>query len=400
MKPLGETDQLLQPQKNTLTTYLSRCGQLVLFLLMSITTCIAVLDIVLPSPIDPQPFSLPHPPTLNGVLKQNLDLVSSVEKLYENELLGPESLVVHNDHIYTGTADGQILDIYDGKIHLLATLGKPPCGGYANEPTCGRPLGMRLGKDGKLYVLDAYLGLFKVDTNTGQVEMLLSSEKEIDGQKPRFLNDLDVDDSGAVYFSDSSTKWDRRRFLYLVFENKPLGRVIKYVPKTNKIEVLMDGLGFPNGVQLSKDQNFLLVCELNLARILKYNLKGERSGRVDIFADNLPGLPDNIRPSASGGYWVGLSQIRHQDKLSLYDVFAKYPWPKRFFTKILGIDTIRGMIAKKYGMILELNTHGDIVYSAHDVEGSVVPSASEVQDVNGTLYIGSYHSPFIAKKTL
>ena len=59
----------------------------------------------------------------------------------------------------------------------------------------------------------------------GQVEMLLSSEKEIDGQKPRFLNDLDVDDSGAVYFSDSSTKWDRRRFLYLVFENKPLGRL-------------------------------------------------------------------------------------------------------------------------------------------------------------------------------
>ena len=46
-------------------------------------------------------------------------------------------------------------------------------------------------------------------------------------------------------------------------------RVIKYVPKTNKIEVLMDGLSFPNGVQLSKDQNFLLVCELNLARILK-----------------------------------------------------------------------------------------------------------------------------------
>ena len=31
-------------------------------------------------------------------------------------------------HMYTGTADGKILDIYDGNIRLLTTLGKPPCG--------------------------------------------------------------------------------------------------------------------------------------------------------------------------------------------------------------------------------------------------------------------------------
>lgn len=37
-----------------------------------------------------------------------------------------------------------------------------------NEPTCGRPLGMRMSKDGYLIVADAYLGLFKVNVATGK----------------------------------------------------------------------------------------------------------------------------------------------------------------------------------------------------------------------------------------
>ena len=31
-------------------------------------------------------------------------------------------------HIYTGTADGKVLHIYQGEIQVLATLGQPPCG--------------------------------------------------------------------------------------------------------------------------------------------------------------------------------------------------------------------------------------------------------------------------------
>ncbi len=40
-------------------------------------------------------------------------------------------------------------------------------GSPADEHTCGRPLGMRLDKDGYLVVVDAYLGLFKVNVATG-----------------------------------------------------------------------------------------------------------------------------------------------------------------------------------------------------------------------------------------
>ena len=42
-------------------------------------------------------------------------------------------------------------------------------GGYDNEPTCGRPLGMRLDPDGYLIVCDAYLGIYKVNVATGNL---------------------------------------------------------------------------------------------------------------------------------------------------------------------------------------------------------------------------------------
>jgi len=40
-------------------------------------------------------------------------------------------------------------------------------GGSANEPTCGRPLGMRLDADGYLMVCDTTLGLHKINVATG-----------------------------------------------------------------------------------------------------------------------------------------------------------------------------------------------------------------------------------------
>lgn len=46
-------------------------------------------------------------------------------------------------------------------------------GGYENERTCGRPLGMRLDSDGYLVICDATLGIFKVNVATG---MLNSAE--------------------------------------------------------------------------------------------------------------------------------------------------------------------------------------------------------------------------------
>ena len=56
---------------------------------------------------------------------------------------------------------------------------------------------------------------------SGKSEFLLS---EIDGEKARFLNNLDIDSNGIIYFTDSSAKWQRNEFLYSLLEGSGDGR--------------------------------------------------------------------------------------------------------------------------------------------------------------------------------
>ena len=49
-----------------------------------------------------------------------------------------------------------------------------------------------------------------------------------------------------------------------------------------------------------------------------------------MFAQNLPVLPDNIRLSSQGGYWVGLALSRTE----MIDLLAKYPRAKTFLLKV------------------------------------------------------------------
>ncbi|KAI0235140.1 Adipocyte plasma membrane-associated protein [Lamellibrachia satsuma] len=124
-----------------------------------------VVSLTVPAPINPVVISLPLPPKMEGALVVN-DLLTTGERLFEDEIMGPESIVFHKGHMYTGTADGKIVDIKDGKMSILTTLGTPPCGSRENEPTCGRPLGLRM-HNGSLFVIDTYLGLYRISVDTG-----------------------------------------------------------------------------------------------------------------------------------------------------------------------------------------------------------------------------------------
>ena len=49
---------------------------------------------------------------------------------------------------------------------------------------------------------------------------------------------------------------------------------------------------------------------------------------------NLPGMPDNIRPSATGGYWVALHRPRHSQIFNMVDFLGNKPWLRNFVTKV------------------------------------------------------------------
>ena len=62
----------------------------------------------------------------------------------------------------------------------------------------------------------------------------------------------------------------------------------------------------------------------------RYYIKGEHEGKSEVFAQNLPGMPDNIRLSSKGGYWVGFASIR----TDFSDLMMQYPRARRFIAKV------------------------------------------------------------------
>ncbi|KAM6356143.1 adipocyte plasma membrane-associated protein [Podargus strigoides] len=382
------------------STYSSKVFRVTfLTLAASLTVPLLGVTVLLDCPIDPQPISLKEPPLLTGVLEPNTKL-RKAERLWENQLVGPESIVSIGDVLFTGTADGKIIKIEDGEIETIARIGHGPCGTREDEPTCGRPLGLRVGPNNTLFVADAYYGLYEVNPGTGETKMLVSTETLIEGQKLSFVNDLTVTRDGRkIYFTDSSSKWQRRDYLFLIMEGTDDGRLLEYDTVTKEVKVLMVGLRFPNGVQLSPAEDFVLVQETTMARIRRYYVSGLMKGGADMFVENMPGLPDNIRLSSSGGYWVAMAAVRPNPGFSLLDFLSEKPWIKRMVFKLLSQETVTKFVPK-YSLVVELSETGSYRRSFHDPNGATVAYVSEAHEHNGYLYLGSFQSPFICRLNL
>ena len=67
----------------------------------------------------------------------------------------------------------------------------------------------------------------------------------------------------------------------------------------------------------------------------RYHLTGPKQGEIDVFAENLPGWPDNIRRSGRGTYWVGMASIRRAEQLSLLDMASTRPWIRALIAKVI-----------------------------------------------------------------
>ncbi|MBA0687615.1 hypothetical protein Goari_015130, partial [Gossypium aridum] len=128
------------------------------------------------------------------------------------------------------------------------------------KPICGRPLGLKFNTQTyHLYIADAYFGLLVVGPNGGMGIRLVISTKVVPF---KFMNGLEIDTStGMVYFTDSSTLFQRRDVDFLVSSSDRTGQLLKYNPYTRDVSVLYEGLAFPNGVALSANNSFILVNE-------------------------------------------------------------------------------------------------------------------------------------------
>ncbi|MGA5895938.1 SMP-30/gluconolactonase/LRE family protein [Streptomyces venetus] len=215
---------------------------------------------------------------------------------------GPEDVVADpRGRVLTGLADGRIVRL-DGLADPVAARSE------VVAETGGRPLGLELLPDGALLVCDAERGLLRVDTGDGSVRVLADS---VAGEKLRFCSNVVSLSDGSAYFTVSSRRHPLDHWIGDIVEHTGTGRLLRLAPGDDTPEVVLDGLQFANGLAAGSGESFLVVAETGARRLTRYWLTGPKAGRGEPFAQNLPGMPDNLwRGAPDGPVWVALAGPR------------------------------------------------------------------------------------------
>uniref|UniRef100_A0A1J3HLU4 Protein STRICTOSIDINE SYNTHASE-LIKE 10 n=1 Tax=Noccaea caerulescens TaxID=107243 RepID=A0A1J3HLU4_NOCCA len=342
-------------------------------------------------------FGIFAPPEIAG----SRDVFPSAKVINVTGASGPESVAFDpaGEGPYVGVSDGRVLKWRGESLgwtdFAYTSTNREMCvRPFAPEleHVCGRPLGLRFDKKtGDLYIADAYFGLLVVGPAGGLAKPLVT---EAEGQPFRFTNDLDIDEEeDVVYFTDTSSRFQRRQFLAAVLNLDDTGRLIKYERSSKKVTVVLRGLAFANGVALSKDRSFLLVAETTTCKILRLWLSGPNAGSHDVFVE-LPGFPDNIRRNSNGEFWVAI----HSKK----GLFAKLSLTQTWFRDLVLRLPISGPRlhslftgGRPHATAFKLSESGEVLEVLEDKEGKTLRFISEVEEKDGKLWIGSVLMPFL-----
>ncbi|RVW70743.1 Protein strictosidine synthase-like 5 [Vitis vinifera] len=306
------------------------------------------------------------------VPKLNPCMLQGSEMIGQGNLLGPEDIAYDaNSHlIYTGCADGWVK-----RVTLNESAANSVVHNWAF--TGGRPLGVALGRAGKVLVADAEKGLLEISGDG--VMKLLTDEAE--GLKFKQTNAVDVAVDGMIYFTDASYKYGLIEFIWEILEGRPHDRLLSFDPSTEETIVLLRDLYLANGVVVSPDQTSVVLCETLM----------QEKGSVEKFIDNLFGMPDNILYDEKGHYWIALAT----GTKGLWDLALKYP----SIRKVVAIleRYIGRPHFEKNGGILAVDLEGKLVAHYHDPELSMVSSGVKVGKY---LYCGSFVKSYIIRLDL
>ncbi|XP_024082385.1 adipocyte plasma membrane-associated protein-like isoform X2 [Cimex lectularius] len=317
-------------------------------------------------------------------------------------------MTTHGGYVQKMTKNGDLLPV--------VKFGKP-CEGIWQEHICGRPLGIHIDSNGIMHVADAYYGIKKVNLSSGEVEDLVDVTEKIDGVAPMIPNAVDVSKTGDVYWTDSSISHKLNDGLFTLLGNGN-GRLLMYNAKTKRSEVLLNGLHFSNGVLLSDDESYVIAAETFKSRLIKYYIKGPQKGTSDVFIDDLPGFPDNLKRDANGNCVVSLILPTNL----FYEYIVEIPLLRKFIARTLALkqmlvktvsniyqhvlldklahwighfEMLRITSAPRMTVIV-LNKNGDIIESLHATDGKVAYLSSLVQ-FNGFYYLGSPYNSYLGR---
>ena len=323
-----------------------------------------------PGPIEPVAWSPAKAPPLEGVYAANTRL-DAVERIGTGVDWGPEDVAVDRvGRIYAGMEHGRIVRFEpDGNRYR------------AFAETGGRPLGLHFDSRGNLIVADARRGRLSVSPK-GEIEVLTT---EATGVPFGLTDDVDIAADGTIYFTDATHKYSISDLMLDAIEHGANGRLLAYDPASRETRVLLDGLSFANGVAVSPDQSFVLVCETWKYRIRRYWINGPSQGESDIFIENLPGFPDGVSSDGKDTYWVALVSPRY----AWVDAVLPFPRLRRALLRLGVFGLEENAEPSRYGFVLGLDSSGGVVHNLQDPTGMYYDTITSVQEHDGMLYLGS-----------
>jgi len=136
----------------------------------------------------------------------------------------------------------------------------------------------------------------KVDILTKDTKVLIPPSKG----PLSFPNDLDISKDGIIYFTDTSLGIPLTRIAHAYLSGECRGRLYRFDPHSDQLDVIVSDLCAPNGVQLSKDQSKIVVVEGSANRIIILEV-----GSWEVLKSfQVPVSPDNVRLNSKGNFMV------------------------------------------------------------------------------------------------
>lgn len=178
-----------------------------------------------------------------------------------------------------------MVDIAHGRIFKLS----PKAEWSVVTQYDGMPNGLKLHKDGRLFVTDRQKGIMIVDPANGKVEQFIGPDK-LPGYKG--VNDLFFASNGDLYFTDQGETG----------LHDPTGRVFRRSAATGKLDCLISNVPSPNGLVMDPSESTLYIAVTRTNSVWRMPIRPDGSiHRVGLYCQLVGGWgPDGLAMDVDG----------------------------------------------------------------------------------------------------
>jgi gluconolactonase len=135
----------------------------------------------------------------------------------------------------------------------------------------GWPNGLKIHRDGRIFITDYKTGIMLLDPVRGSVEPVLTHRKS---ESFRGVNDLFFDRNGLMYFTDQGQTG----------LHDPSGRVYRYNLETEQLDLLLSNAPSPNGLVMNPQESVLYVAMTRGNAVWRVPLFGDgTTSKVSVF---------------------------------------------------------------------------------------------------------------------